>query len=241
VGNLSTVSAFRMSAKEITAAQFTAVTGLANPSHFPGVTNGPVEQVNWYNALVFCNKLSILEGKTPVYTISSSTDPAAWGAVPTSSNATWDAAIANWGASGYRLPTEMEWMWAAMGADTANPGVTNFTGLSKEFSGITGEIGDNAWYSVNSGSTTHTAGTKNANELGIYDMSGNVLEWVWDWYSDPYPNGLVTNYWGAASGAYRVARGGSWDRVASYAVIASRDGDVPAMQGSNFGFRVVRP
>jgi formylglycine-generating enzyme required for sulfatase activity len=119
--NVSTVAAaFRMSEHEITMEQFVAVTGLANPrTSFTSLVNGPVQKANWHHALVFCNKLSMVEGLTPVYTIGASTDPAAWiaanaGVVPTTSNATWDAATADWSANGYRLPTEMEWTWAAM-------------------------------------------------------------------------------------------------------------------------------
>ena len=245
-----------MSQYEITQTQFTAVTGLTNPSYFSGVANGPVEQVNWYHALVFCNKLSMAEKLTPVYTISGSTNPADWGTVPTSANGTWDAVTANWSANGYRLPTEMEWMWAAMGA-TSGSGYTGGTytvGYQKEFAGdpnptASGDpIGNYAWYSVNAGSTTHTVGTTTySNELGLYDMSGNVWEWCWDWYADngTWPNyaitGPVTNYTGAASGAYRVLRGGSWGDYASLASVAYRGYYYPNNQNYYIGFRVVRP
>jgi formylglycine-generating enzyme required for sulfatase activity len=114
-------SAFHMSEYDITGAQFAAVTGLSDPSYFPAVTQHPVEAVSWYAAIVFCNDLSIKEGLTPAYTISGSTTPSVWitaagGSIPTTDNPTWDAVTADWNASGYRLPTEMEYMWAAMGA-----------------------------------------------------------------------------------------------------------------------------
>jgi sulfatase modifying factor 1 len=270
--NTSTVSAFSMSEKEITAEQFTAVTGLTPSTSFTGVVNGPVQMTNWYHALVFCNKLSMREGLTPVYTIGGSTDPAVWiaangGIVPITSNATWNAATPNWAASGYRLPTEMEWMWAAMGAtsDRSNGyagtgtnttgyarsgdivGGVNTGGYTKGYAGSTEladaqlNIGDYAWYSVNAGSTTHPVGTKAANELGLYDMSGNVAEWCLDWYADPYPTGALNNYRGAVSGTYRVTRGGGWGSSAVGCTVAFRNNNNPYSQYDKSGFRVVRP
>jgi formylglycine-generating enzyme required for sulfatase activity len=256
--NTSTVSAFRMSDKEITMEQFVAVTGLANPStSFTTVVNGPVQTTNWYHTLVFCNKLSIAEGLVPVYSISGSTNPTDWGAVPTSSNATWDAVVATRTNTGYRLPTEMEWMWAAMGATSGSgySSPTYLTGYGKLFagsnsiladgSGGTTVVGDYAWYDVNSGSTTHPVGTTGgtpakANELVLYDMSGNVWEWCWDWYA-AYPNNNLTDYLGAASGADRVARGGGWYNNASFCAVAYRYNYNPFRQSNHVGFRVVRP
>jgi formylglycine-generating enzyme required for sulfatase activity len=136
---------------------------------------------------------------------------------------------------GYRLPTEMEWMWAAMGADrTTQP---NTTGYAKPFAG-NGAIGDNAWYDVNSGSKTHQVSQKNANELGLRDMSGNVFEWCWDWY-DGYPTGAQTDFLGAASGGSRVFRGGGWYLDASGCTVAFRGYTNPSNRYSGVGFRVV--
>jgi formylglycine-generating enzyme required for sulfatase activity len=240
--NISSVSAFFMSEKEITVDQFTAVTGLANPStDFTGVLNGPVQMTNWYHALVFCNKLSLSEDLTPVYTIGGSTDPAAWiaangGRVPLTSNPTWDAATANWSATGYRLPTEAEWEWAAMGARDGT------TGYLKAFAGSNGSnaFSDYVWYEWTSGVTTHPVGTKAANELGLYDMSGNVSEWCWDWWADSYPNGAQTDYRGPASGTYRVVRGGGWSGSSYWCAVANRGGDDPYRRYDMRGFRVVR-
>jgi len=186
--NISTVTtAFRMSQHEITQAQYVAVTTAANPSYFTGATL-PVEQVTWFDAVEFCNDLSALEGLTPVYTITR-IDPVGTG------HPIYDATVtANWSNNGYRLPTEMEWMWAAMGA-TSGYGYTSptyLTGYAKAFAGSTGSnaIGDYAWTSGNSGGTTHPGGDKLPNELGLYDMSGNVWEWVWDWNAF-YPAGAT--------------------------------------------------
>jgi sulfatase modifying factor 1 len=256
--NISIITtAFRMSEKEITMEQFVVVTGLSNPSaDFTAVVNGPVQYVSWYHALVFCNKLSIAEGLDPVYTIKSSTAPDDWDGttddvinVPASTDFDWDEVSANWSAGGYRLPTEMEWMWAAMGS-TSGYGYTGgifTTGYSKPFAGSDGTnaIGDYAWYDLNSGASTHPVGTTgttgNANELSLYDMSGNVSEWCWDWIHDlSYPIGTLTDYRGYTSGPSRVARGGNWDYTAGNATVALRSGGLPSDQDNRFGFRVVR-
>jgi len=240
--DLSTVSAFRMSKYEVSRAQWVAVTGWADPSN-PDYSNGmsdPVQMVNWYHAIAFCNKLSLLEGLTPVYTVSGvDFDTLAYDQIPTTFESDWFYATANWAADGYRLPTEMEWMWAAMGADTSAPGVTNTTGYLKEFAGSTGSnlIGDYAWHAGNSSGKTHPAGTKLENELGFHDLSGNVGEWVWD-LSGPWPQGTVTDYRGTYVGVDRLEHGGDW--IGGDCSIHSDSNHHP-WEGYNYlGFRVVR-
>jgi formylglycine-generating enzyme required for sulfatase activity len=231
--NTSSVSSFFMSAKEITGAQYTAVTGQINPSYFPSVSNGPLEMVNWYHALVFCNKLSLLEGLTPVYKVFGVTDPDIWGPVPTTSaDISWNLASANWSANGYRLPTEMEWQWAAMGA---------IDNRWKAFAGSTGEnlIEDYVWYGRNSMATTHPVGTKLPNELGLYDMSGNVCEWCWDW-SGLYPQGPLMDYKGAAPGTTHVVRSGCWEYLEWGVTVTNSLHGEPYYYSRDIGFRVVR-
>jgi formylglycine-generating enzyme required for sulfatase activity len=201
----------------------------------------PVEKVNWYAAIAFCNKLSLAAGKTPVYSVSginwatfSASD------IPTAITNTWDTVTVNWNADGYRLPTEMEWMWAAMGADAAAPGEVNRTGYGKEFAGYTGTGDENMWHSWNSEGTTHGVGTKNGNELGLYDMSGNLWEWVYDWYGD-YPGGTLEDYRGV-SGSKRVVRGGSANNTPNFATVARRsDNNSPNHWNQSIGFRIVCP
>jgi formylglycine-generating enzyme required for sulfatase activity len=215
----------------------------------------PVQQVNWYHAIAFCNKLSIAEELDPVYSVSGVTD---WGSlsfvdvpdVNDGEDADWNAADADWGAEGYRLPTEMEWMWAAMGADQdsqsgAMQNGVNVTGYTKAFAGDDGTAGthidDYAWYGEDSSTgSTHPAGGKNANELGLHDMSGNVWEWCWDW-SAAYPTGEQTDYRGPAPAANRVIRGGCYANDVGACTTAYRHIASPADQHYGLGFRVVRP
>jgi formylglycine-generating enzyme required for sulfatase activity len=160
----------------------------------------------------------------------------------------------DWDANGYRLPAEMEWMWAAMGAPAdAQSGGTNETAYEKTFSGSDGtnKIRDYAvfgFYTTEEGRNTtsgsNSVGSRHANELGLYDMSGNVSEWCWDWY-DAYPAEPGTDYRGpneVPSDKYRVLRGGSWyDDDASLCAVAERYRYSPYNdQLSYIGFRVVR-
>ncbi|MDR2734672.1 MAG: formylglycine-generating enzyme family protein [Spirochaetota bacterium] len=203
-----------------------------NPSYFSTANNRepaageaamkrPVESVSWYSTLVFCNKLSALENLTPVYSISGSTDPSVWGEVPTSSDSTWDAVIMNSSANGYRLPTEAEWEYAC------RAGTTTAYNTGAEISDNTG------WYSANSDSKTHEVGKKPANNWGLYDMHGNVWEWVWDWYGSGYytADGAGTDPRGPTTGSFRVLRGGSWYSVAQYVRSAFRGELLPGRQG----------
>lgn len=117
-GHDSTVSAFRMSQYEITRAQFAAIMGTdpSSTSDSSG-TGDSVQRVNWYHTIAFCNKLSIAEGLTPVYSVLGiDFSTLAYAEIPTTSDAAWDSAAVTWVNDGYRLPTVMEWMWAAMGA-----------------------------------------------------------------------------------------------------------------------------
>jgi len=236
--NISKVSAFYMSETEITREQYVSVTGLTDPGNTTYSTgkNDPVQKTSWYDALVFCNKLSLRENLTPVYAVNGATDPATWGSAPLDeTNTVWDRVTVDMSASGYRLPTEMEWMWAAMGAKKGA------TGYRKSFAGSKNgtSADDYVWNYNNSKRKTHPVRSKKPNELGIYDMSGNVSEWCGDRYAAP-PSGIVSDYTGPLSGNDRVIHGGNWDSDVSLAMITHRIPGIPYYQYIVVGFRVVR-
>jgi uncharacterized repeat protein (TIGR02543 family) len=226
-----TVSGFYIGKHEVTQGQWQAVMG-SLPSSLPSSSYGvganyPVYYVNWYDAVEFCNALSQREGLTSYYTINKDqTDPN-----NTSSYDTYKWLITtNTSAAGYRLPAEAQWEYAAKGGN-GSPGNYTYSGSNT--------AADVAWYDYNGGSGSKAVGTKAANGLGIYDMSGNVWEWCWDWY-EAYPSTAQTDPAGASSGSDRVARGGSWDDSAEYVRSAHRDDGNPNSRSISVGFRLVR-
>ena len=129
----------------------------------------------------------------------------------------------------FRLPTEAEWEYAARGGSKS---------CGYKYAGGD-NLGSVAWYTDNSGNKTHEVGKKQPNELGLYDMSGNVWEWCQDWYGD-YSSSSQTNPTGSSSGSYRVYRGGSWIDDAGYCRVSNRSGGTPVYRGNGLGLRLAQ-
>lgn len=205
-----TLDSFYIGKYPVTQRQWKEVMGEdKNPSKFLG-DNRPVENVSWYDAISFCNALSREEGFEECYLVRD------------------QEVLINDEAIGYRLPTESEWEFAARGG-TLNENFTYSGGDT---------LSEMAWYDENSGGQTHAVGKKKPNGLGLFDMSGNVWEWCWDWKGS-YPSSPQTNLLGPNSGDYRVFRGGSWLNSVYGCRVAYRNSYIPASCNNFLGFRLV--
>ena len=207
--------AYAMSETEVTQGQYQAVMG-TNPSAFVGKQDSarrPVEQVSWYEAIEYCNKLSEREGLPTCYVVEGKV-------------VKWPQGV---DCRGYRLPTEAEWEYAAR----ADEG-TVYAGSNK--------AEDVAWFAENSKDETHEVKSKEKlpNQWGLYDLSGNVWEWVWDEYG-PYNAESSKNPVGPLlGGSLRVVRGGSWLNGAGGVRVANRSWNEPGYRDGILGFRLVR-
>jgi len=230
--HLVTLSPYYICKYEVTQAEWQTIMG-SNPAHDSdyGAGDGyPIYYVSWYSIIKYCNLRSLAEGLTQVYSISGSTNPADWGAVPTSGNAAWDAVSCNWSANGYRLPTEAEWEYAARGGTTTPDYL---------YSG-SDDIEAVAWFwgDVYPGAINHV-GIKAANGLGLYDMSGNVSEMCWDWDGD-YSSTAQNNPTGPDYGSFRMKRGGDWNSSYYDCRVYHRGGTGQYYGDCFSGFRLVR-
>lgn len=213
--------------EDAVAARAAARAAAAATNKKPEFVEKPVVSITWYDMVKWCNAYSQMQGLTPCYYNGS-----AFRTVYKVGRKDLKIVMVNWNANGYRLPTEAEWELAAKGgaAGAANP-----------FKYAGGDNPDEvAWYDKNSGNATHFVGTKRPNQLGIHDMSGNVLEWCFDWYA-PYSAAAQVDPRGPAAGQSRVLRGGSYFL---YSVILRSSLRViyfvPDNHISYFGFRLVR-
>ena len=197
-----------------------------NPGSFYG-GNHPVQSVNWYDAVKWCNARSEKAGLTPCYYTSAGQTT-----VYRTSQITLSSSFVKWTASGYRLPTEAEWEKAARGG---RAGLRYPWGNSISCT--------NANYYNCAGNTTTPVGSYAPNGYGLYDMAGNVWQWCWDSYDGNwYGNYQATmdDTRGPASGSSRLLRGGGWSSVAYGLRCANRSDVTPSLANGNFGFRCVR-
>ncbi|HEY4247107.1 MAG TPA: SUMF1/EgtB/PvdO family nonheme iron enzyme [Lacunisphaera sp.] len=238
IGKTVSVPDFYLGRYEVTQKEWTEVMG-NNPSKFKG-DRFPVENVSWYDCVEYCNKRSLAGGLKPYYTIDRNKKD--------SNNENeiddikWTVTI-NEGANGYRLPTEAEWEYAASGGQQSK----NYT-----YSG-SDDIDEVAWYWANAGdkplsgawtwpaiehnhNRTRSVGGKDPNELGLYDMSGNVREWCWNWYAESASNETEPR----ESAAGRVWRGGGWMGGDFCCASSFRGGFEASGKGPDQGVRVCR-
>jgi formylglycine-generating enzyme required for sulfatase activity len=205
--------------------------------------NYPMYYVSWYDALVFCNLLSIAEGLSPAYSIEGRTEPRDWNSIPTVDNsALWNTVQIVAGSNGYRLPTEAQWEYACRAGTTTafNWGINyiNYTQANYRANSIV----DNNRTAGPYLAWTTLVGSYAPNAWGLYDMHGNVREKCWDWYTSTPGSAAKTDPTGAVSGNTRVLKGGSWKDDASRVRSAYRTGSAPGWRmGEDAGFRLVRP
>jgi formylglycine-generating enzyme required for sulfatase activity len=230
---------------DLKAVQSSLLSDPTNTSYGNGMNN-PVQNISWYEAVLFANLLSLERGLTQCYYKDESfTTPLDAG------NYTSGSFYCNFDATGYRLPSEGEWEFFTRGGTTGAFSIDEPNYTTGNCSSIITTPGtwpnleSVAWFIANKydstgNSTSKPVGSKEANPWGLKDVHGNVWEWCWDWYSSDYPSGSASNYTGSTSGSDRVVRGGYWSGKARVCRSAHRNMYIPSYRSSTLGFRLVR-
>jgi len=229
-----------MKQTEVTQKEWSTLIG-NNPSEFRDCGEDcPVERVNWYDAVYYANRLSEAENLESCYRLDGCT-----GAVGVDLN-NCNVFFKGLDCKGYRLPTESEWEYATRAGTKTAYWIGSNVGDGGQEVCLEDPLGillpEAAWYGYNSDWTTHPVGQKAANPFGLYDVHGNVSEWVYDWFGnyDSFCAEGCEDPRGPDEGSYRVFRGGSWLSHAKYVRAANRDNRSPGRRHGSLGFRLAR-